>query len=232
VVLHLEQHRHERLLDFLVDRQQRRLLRECRVQHAVQLERDVRVLGRVLRGLVHRHLVERNLLRALARDVLVLDRVDPEVELRAGIHVVPRRGRVQHVGLEHRVVAHAGERDAAAQQHVRVVLEVMADLRPLRVLEQRLQPRERPLPVELVRRAGVIVREGQVRGLAGFNAERDADDAGLHVVEARGFGVEGEEIGFPERLHPGVKLLLSGDRFVRTRRHRRPGLRLARSAGT
>ena len=78
-----------------------------------------------------RHLVERDLLRALAGDVLVLDRVDAEVELRAGVHVVARRGRVQHVGLEHRVVAHARELDAAALQHVRVVLEVMPDLRAL-----------------------------------------------------------------------------------------------------
>ena len=195
VVLHLEQHRHERLLDLLVDREQGRVLFERGMEDAVQLQRDVRVFGRVLGGPLDRHLVEGDLLRALAGDVLVLDRVDAEVELRAGIHVVARRGRVQHVGLEHRVVAHAGEFDAAALQHVCVVLQVMADLPALRVLEQRLQPRERRRPVELVRRAGVVVRERQVGGLAGLDAERDADDLGFHVVEAGGLGVEGEEVG-------------------------------------
>ena len=47
-VLHLEQHRHERLLDLLVDREQGRVLFERGMQDAVQLQRDVRVFGRVL----------------------------------------------------------------------------------------------------------------------------------------------------------------------------------------
>ena len=132
VVLHLEQDRHERLLDLLVDLEERRLLLERSVQDVVQLQRDVGVLGGVGRGLLECHLVERDLLRALAGDVLVLDRVDAKVELRAGIHVVARRGRVQDVGLEHRVVAHAGKVDAAHLRDVRVVLEVVADFRPLR----------------------------------------------------------------------------------------------------
>jgi hypothetical protein len=52
-------------------------------------------------------------------------------------------------------------------QHVRIVLEVMADLRPLHVLEERLDLRERLPDVELLWRAGVVVGERQVRGLAG-----------------------------------------------------------------
>jgi hypothetical protein len=72
VMLHLEQHRHERLLDLLVDAKQPGLLSELRVQRLVQLQRDVRVLGGVLGRLVDGHLVERDLLRALAGDVLVL----------------------------------------------------------------------------------------------------------------------------------------------------------------
>ena len=96
-MLHLEQHRHERLLDVLVDPEQLRLLLESGVQDVVQLQRDVRVLGRISRGLLEGHLVEGDLLRSLAGHVLVLDRVDAEVELRAGVHVMARHGRVQDV---------------------------------------------------------------------------------------------------------------------------------------
>ncbi len=213
-VLHLEQHRHQRLLDLLVHLQQRLVLLQRAVQHVVQLQRDVGVLGGILGRLLECDLVEGDLFRALAGDVLVLDRVHVQVELGAGIHVVSRRARVQHVGLEHGVVAHAVEADAVVQQHVRVVLEVMADLRAVRVLEQRLELRERLLAVELVRCAGVIVGERQVGRVAGLDAERHADDLGLHVIEAGRLGVEGEERRLLKPCKPGGKLLLGRDRLV------------------
>ena len=126
----------------------------------MQLQRDVRVLGRVLGGALDRHLVERDLLRALAGDVLVLDRVDAEVQLRAGIHVVARRCRVQHVGLEHRVVAHAARARCRSRcSTCASYLRWWPTFAPLRVLEQRLQPRERLSPG----RAGPARRRSRAR---------------------------------------------------------------------
>jgi hypothetical protein len=78
-VLHVEQHRDERLLYLLVQRAEPRQLLELRPQRAVQAERHVGVFRGVLGGLLERHLVERELLRAFSGDVLVVDRLDPEV---------------------------------------------------------------------------------------------------------------------------------------------------------
>ena len=94
-----------------------------------------------------RHVVELELLRAAPGDVLVRDRLDAEIELAPAIEVVTRRRAVQHVRLEHRVEAHAAQLDAVIAQHVRVVLEVVADLGATLVLEQRLQQSQHFLAV-------------------------------------------------------------------------------------
>ena len=141
-VLHVEQHRHERLFDLLVQRLEPGQLLELRPQRAVQPQRHVGVLGGVFGGLLQRHLVERQLLRAFAGDVLVVDRLDAEVTQRGRVEVVPRGRAVQHIGLEHRVVADSAQLDPVVAQHVRVVLQVVAELRPPGVLEQRPQPLE------------------------------------------------------------------------------------------
>ena len=98
------------------------------------------------------------------------------------------------------------ELDAVVGEHVRVVLEVMADLRVLLGFEQRLELREAGLAVELVGRAGVVVAQRQVGRDAGRHRERDADDLGLHVFEAGGFGVEREQRRGRELRDPRVEL--------------------------
>ena len=50
VALHALQHRHQRLLDLLVQPRERRRLLELRPQHPMQPQRDVGVLGRVFGG--------------------------------------------------------------------------------------------------------------------------------------------------------------------------------------
>ncbi len=98
----------------------------------------------------------------------------------------------------------AAELDAVVREHVRVVLQVMADFRR-RALEPRLEPREHALAVQLIRRAGVAVREREVGGLARRDRERDADELGFHVVEAGGLGVERDERRACEPLAPALE---------------------------
>ena len=69
VGLHALEHRHQRDLDLAVDALQRRLGRELRPQRAMQAQGDVGILGGVARGVVQRHVRERDLLGALAGDV-------------------------------------------------------------------------------------------------------------------------------------------------------------------
>ena len=72
-------------------------------------------------------LVEADLLRALAGDLGVGDRLHVEMAPREVVHVV-RPVRLEHVRLEQRVVRDAGERDAVVGEHVLVVLEVLPEL--------------------------------------------------------------------------------------------------------
>ena len=117
----------------------------------MQAQGHLRVLGRVRTRLVEVDLVEGDLLRPLARHLLELAGPDPEVPGREGVHVVTGRGAVQHVGLEHGVVRHPGHRDAVVREHAHVVLEVVADLGPVRILKERAQRAEHPFLAELVR---------------------------------------------------------------------------------
>ena len=183
-------------------------------QPLVQSPDDIRVLGCVFRGTIDRHLAERELLRALARDVLEIDRLDAEIMRGRRVEIVASCGAVEHVRLEHRVVAHAGELDAVIAQHVRVVLQVVPDLGARRVLEQGLQCRQHAIPVELRRRAGIVVRERQIGGVSGFAAERHADDLGLHVVERGRLGVEGHEWRPPKPFEPLLERRLGHHRLI------------------
>ncbi len=58
-----------------------------------------------------------------------------------------------------------------------------------------LEQRQRGLEVQLRGRAGVTMRQRQVGRLAGIHAEGHADDARHAVIQARGLGVEGGELG-------------------------------------
>ena len=132
--LHPEQDLAHRHFERCVDVQQPRLPRDARIEHVVQLQRDVGVLGRVRGRGIDVDLVEADLLRALAGDFRIGDGLHVEMPPRQGVHVV-RLVRFQHVGFEQRVVRHAFERDAVVGQHVLVVLDVLAELPARRIGE-------------------------------------------------------------------------------------------------
>ncbi len=222
--LHAVEHRHERLLDFLVEGLEPRRLLDLRPERPVQPQRHVRIRGRVLGRALDRHLIEGEPLRAATGHVLELERRHAEIARRGGVHVVARRDAVQHVGLEHRVVAHAGEPDAVVREEVRVVFEMVAELRPVGRLEDRLQRGEHALAIELRRRAGIVVMQRNVRRRAGLDAERDADDLGAHVVEAGRLGVEREEFRLAQPFEPALEMPPFVDRLVPVL-HREGGVR-------
>ena len=213
-VFHGLQHGHQRLLEFFVQRAQRRFGLKARPQRLVQAQRHVGIFGRVLRGGVDGHLVKGDLLGALARDRLVLDRFDAQVALRDRVHVVTRGHAVQHIGLEHGVVALAGQGNAVVAQHMRVVLQVMADLVMVRAFQQGLELGQRRLAVQLVGCAGVMVRQRQVGRLAHLGTERHAHDARLGVIQAGGLGVQRKQRRSAQQRDPAVQLFGRGDRLV------------------
>ena len=213
--LHRGEHRDEGHLDLFVHPLEGGPFGKPGGEEGVQAQGHLRVLRGVGPRLVERDLVERDLLHPLARHLLVLAGPDSEVLGRQGVHVVAGRGAVEHVGLEHRVVRDAGHRDAVVREHAHVVLEVVTDLGPVRVLQDRAERAENLLLAELVRRPGVPVRERDVRALAGGDREGDPDDPRIHVVETGGLGIDGEDLRARDPLHPPAKCVFGEHRLVR-----------------
>ena len=75
---------------------------------------------------------------------------------------MPGGDAVQHVGLEHRIVCHAGECDVVAGKDVGVVLQVVAHLLAAVVLKPWFQFCEYFVSRKLIGCAGIVVRERNV----------------------------------------------------------------------
>ena len=84
----------------------------------MQLQRDVRILRRIFRRAIHVDLIEGDLLRAFAGDIFVMNGLDAEILLGGRIHVVASGDAVEHVRLQHGIVALAAQRDAVIREHV------------------------------------------------------------------------------------------------------------------
>ncbi|MCY1511959.1 hypothetical protein D9M68_464030 [compost metagenome] len=99
-------------------------------------------------------------------------------------------------------------------KHVAVVLDVLAELLLVGVLEPGLEPGEHLVDGQLRGRVGVVVRERNVGRFARRDAEADAHDLRDHFVERGGLGVDGREFGGLEFGEPGVELRPLHDRVV------------------
>ncbi len=118
------------------------------------------------------------------------------------VHAVAALADVERVRHQHGVVE-GGDADAVLGEHIEIVFQVLPDLQDRRVLEQRLQKVERlaqrnlgqhvAAEVELGR--GATMGERHVGGLARRDRQREADELGLHRVDRRRLGVEGDTAG-------------------------------------
>ena len=187
--LHPEQHFARRQLDLQVYVFQPRVGLHLGIQALVQAQRHIGVLGRVLGGALHAHLFEADALRALAGDFVVADGGQVQMAFGERAQVVAQM-RFEHVGLEQGVVRHAAKPNAVIGEHVLIVLEILAELRSVRILEPGPQQSERALHAELLRRAGIVVRERQIRRPPRLDAKGHAHQLRGQRVEAGGLGVE------------------------------------------
>ena len=211
------QHLDQRHFDLVVDLQQRRLGGEFFSQHLVQAQADVGVLGGVARGGFDIHLRERNLLGALAGDVLVTQRAVAQIAQRQRIQVVAGGGRVQHEALQQGVLCIAADPHAVTAHHVEIVFAVLAELGLGCILQHRAQRIQHLFAWQLGRCAGVVVRQRHVSGAAGFNRKTQADQIGAHRIERVGFGVEGDQLGAAQAFDPAGQRVGIQNGFVFTR---------------
>ena len=93
----------------------------------MQLQCDVGVFRRILRGTLDRHLVETDLVCAFAGDLFKRNRFHAEMAGREIVHVV-RLVAFKHVRLQQSVVQDTPEVQTVIGKHVSVVFEILADL--------------------------------------------------------------------------------------------------------
>ena len=90
------------------------------------------------------------------------DRLAAEVLECQGIKIVLPDVALKHVGFQHSVEPDSAEFDTIVRQHAMIVLEVLAQLGKLIVLQQRLQFSQYRIRSELLGRVWVIVSAGNV----------------------------------------------------------------------
>ena len=149
----------------------------------MQAQGDVGILGGIGTGLFQWHLVERELLGALAGNVLEVDGFKAQQAQRHAVHIVALGG-IEHIGLEHGVEGDPPQLDTVTGQHTHVVFQVLPHFFDLPGFEE--GPK---LPQELLGFL-LIFREGDVEALMSFPAEGNPDQFCLHGVQRGSLCVE------------------------------------------
>ena len=145
--LHLRQHGDKRTLHRLVN-SRHAFPDKAGFQDLPEAERHVRILRRIGRGLVDLHLVEGDLGFARSEQRLDADRLMPEMTGAECVHAVRSKPRRLRVGQEQRVVE-GRDRDPITLQDLEVIFHVLRDLQDRRVLQHRLQDRQRFVQIHL-----------------------------------------------------------------------------------
>ena len=202
----------------------------------MQAQRDLRILRRIGRRHLYLDLAETQLFGALAGNIFKVDSFAAQVFERQAVQVVAGGRAVQHIGLQHGVIGDTPQGDMVIGQHAGVVLEVLSHLALAGVLQQGPQLLQRPVAVQLHGRPQVVMRQGHIGGFARLHGKGNANDSRLHVIQAGGLGIEGEQLGLvqaPQPLQEGlpvqngvaVQLFCSGGgQFFSARQFIDPGL--------
>ena len=113
---------------------QRRVGGDLRLQLPMQLQGDVGVFGGIVAGPRHIDLLEADALGTGASNIVVADGFHAQMPLGQCIHIVPHM-RLQHIGLQQRVMRDTGQTHAMIGQYMLVVFDVLSQLETGRILQ-------------------------------------------------------------------------------------------------
>ena len=170
-------------VDFeLIDKAQLVMGCQLRPQHLVHAQGLVGVFTGVSRRLVNVHLVELDLVRALAAQIFKRGAAALQVPVGKARQPV-RLVDFQHVALQHGVVRITLHLNAVVGKHMAVVLDVLAELAPGRIFQPGFEPGQHQVTGKLRRRVRIVVPKRNVSRGTRRDANTDPDDFGLHFVE-------------------------------------------------
>jgi len=199
------------------------VLGHARAQHLVQLQREIGILAGIMPRQGDRHLVETDLLGALAAQVFVVHAAAPEKPLGQVVQAHAAM-RLQHIGLQHRVLGHARQAHSFVGEDMGIVFGMVQQLGAPGVLQPAAQARDDLVPGQLIARLGATVRHRDVAGHARLDRHRQAHQPRLHLVERRGFRIQRHQRRVLHQRHPGIEGGPVGDDAV-VQLGRRDGLR-------
>ena len=184
-----------------------------RPQALVYRQRHIGVFACVLRGAVNVHLVKANLRSTFAAQVFKAQAFTPQVPRSQALQAV---GLVylEHVALQHGVVQIALHFNAMVGKDMAVVFDMLAQFGARRVLQPGLQARQHVLQRQLLRRSGKTMGQRDVRRLARCDAQADAHDLRLHLVQRGGLGIHRHQCRRVDLGHPHIERLPVQHRLV------------------
>ncbi len=157
----------------------------------MQPQRRIGGAGRIGRCLLRRYRREVQLFCALAGDILVAGRAQPDLLFDEIVQVMPARAdAVQHVGFEHRVIGDATKVYPVARKDALGPLQIVPDLGDFGIFQQRFEASGRFRQRQVIRTCE-IESQRHVGGLSRRGGECDARDLGIGKVAPAGHHGEG-----------------------------------------
>ena len=210
--LHAGNHRDQRPVHAFIDAG-RGFLRQARLQYPVQAPGDFGIFGGIAGRLVERHFSKGNGLLAGTAQVLVGDAGMAKVAPGQLVHAMAGHAFLAAAGVEierdHHGIVDRSHGNAVPREQIDVVLGVLPDLEHRRRFEQRLEPRERRLAIDLPgpfgKHVAPAVGQRDIARLTGPGAQADPDQFGPDRIERRGFGIEGDQPRGKGAFDPAIK---------------------------
>ena len=175
-------------------------------QHLVDGQRLVRVFTRILGCFCNVDLAEPDLARPFAAQVFISDATAAQMAFGQTAQAM-RLVHLQHIALQHGVVRVALHVDAVVGKHVAVIFNVLAEFGFSRVLKPGLESGQHLVTRQLRRSTGVVVHQGNIGRFARGHAKTDADNFSTHLVERRGFCINGHQLCGEQSGQPGIERL-------------------------
>ena len=192
-------------LDFqIVNKQQLGIGLQHWPQQAVHGQGLLGVFAGVLAGLRNIDLVELDLAGTFAAQVFKADAAASQVALSQAGQTM-RFVDLQHIALQHGVVAIALHLNAVVREHMAVVFDVLTQLGTGGVLQPGLEPRQHLGQRQLLGCARVVVRQRNVSGCSGFHAQAQPHHPGLHRIDRGRLRVHGHQLGALDLGQQGIE---------------------------
>ncbi len=115
--------------------------------------------------------------------------------------------RIENIGEHHGIDGNTGQFDPGAAQDQGVILDILTDLFDQRILQQRAQPRDDQVLIQLLRHPQVAVADRQIPGTARLDSKGEADQLGFDRIEAGRLGVPGQN-ALPSSVLPAARQTL------------------------